>query len=94
MNTPILQRRGYWSYVILEVNEKFGVAVVNNIVKSILLMLISSIGFAIMTLVVKLARNLPAVPKTFLRTKVPVRHTTLKQFGIAPKWCLTQVPPS
>ncbi|MBO1910427.1 DMT family transporter, partial [Microvirga sp. 3-52] len=42
----------------------------NNIVKGILLMLISSIGFAIMTLFVKLSGDLPSVQKTFFRNVV------------------------
>ncbi|AOV06920.1 DMT family transporter [Sporosarcina ureilytica] len=42
----------------------------NNIVKGILLMLISSIGFAIMTLFVKLSGDLPAVQKTFFRNLI------------------------
>jgi len=40
---------------------------VSNIVKGILLMLISSIGFAGMTLFVKLSGDLPAIQKTFFR---------------------------
>ena len=39
----------------------------NNITKGILLMIISSLGFAVMTLFVKLAGDLPAVQKTFFR---------------------------
>lgn len=39
----------------------------NNVVKGIILMLISSIGFSIMTLFVKLAGDLPAIQKTFFR---------------------------
>lgn len=42
----------------------------NNVVKGILLMLISSIGFAIMTLFVKLAGDLPSIQKTFFRNFV------------------------
>lgn len=42
----------------------------SNIVKGILLMLISSIGFAIMTLFVKLAGDLPSIQKTFFRNFV------------------------
>ncbi|WP_216667908.1 DMT family transporter [Sporosarcina jiandibaonis] len=42
----------------------------NNIVKGIILMLISSIGFAIMTLFVKLSGDLPSVQKTFFRNLV------------------------
>jgi len=43
---------------------------VSNIVKGILLMLISSIGFAVMTLFVKLAGELPSIQKTFFRNFV------------------------
>jgi len=43
---------------------------VNNIVKGIILMLISAIGFSIMTLFVKLAGELPAIQKTFFRNFV------------------------
>src|SRR5699024_9644362 len=43
---------------------------VSNIVKGILLMLISSIGFAVMTLFVKLAGDLPSIQKTFFRNFV------------------------
>jgi len=43
---------------------------VSNIVKGILLMLMSSIGFAIMTLFVKLSGDLPAIQKTFFRNFV------------------------
>lgn len=39
----------------------------SNVVKGILLMLMSSIGFAIMTLFVKLSGDLPAIQKTFFR---------------------------
>lgn len=42
----------------------------SNIVKGILLMLISSIGFAGMTLFVKLSGDLPAIQKTFFRNFV------------------------
>lgn len=42
----------------------------SNIVKGILLMLISSIGFAVMTLFVKLAGDLPSIQKTFFRNFV------------------------
>ena len=42
----------------------------SNIVKGILLMLISSIGFAVMTLFVKLAGELPSIQKTFFRNFV------------------------
>ncbi|HLR10468.1 MAG TPA: DMT family transporter [Sporosarcina sp.] len=42
----------------------------SNIVKGILLMLMSSIGFAIMTLFVKLSGDLPAIQKTFFRNFV------------------------
>jgi drug/metabolite transporter (DMT)-like permease len=46
------------------------VYILNNIVKGIILMLISSIGFAIMTLFVKLSGDLPSVQKTFFRNLV------------------------
>lgn len=39
----------------------------NNVLKGIILMLISSVGFSIMTLFVKLAGDLPAIQKTFFR---------------------------
>lgn len=42
----------------------------SNIVKGILLMLISSIGFAVMTLFVKLSGELPAIQKTFFRNLI------------------------
>lgn len=42
----------------------------NNIMKGIIFMLISSIGFAIMTLFVKLSGELPAIQKTFFRNFV------------------------
>jgi len=42
----------------------------NNIVKGIILMLISSIGFSIMTLFVKLSGDLPSIQKTFFRNIV------------------------
>lgn len=42
----------------------------NNIVKGIVLMLISSIGFSVMTLFVKLAGDLPAIQKTFFRNLI------------------------
>jgi len=42
----------------------------NNIVKGIILMLISSIGFSIMTLFVKLSGELPSIQKTFFRNIV------------------------
>ena len=42
----------------------------NNVVKGILLMLISSVVFAIMTLFVKLSGDLPSVQKTFFRNLV------------------------
>ncbi|MDS9471500.1 DMT family transporter [Sporosarcina pasteurii] len=44
----------------------------NNIVKGILFMLISSVGFAVMTLFVKLSGDLPSVQKTFFRNLVSV----------------------
>src|SRR5699024_1367826 len=47
-----------------------GVYFLNNIVKGIILMLISSIGFSIMTLFVKLAGDLPAIQKTFFRNLI------------------------
>lgn len=47
-----------------------GVKKLSNIVKGILLMIISSIGFAIMTLFVKLSGELPPVQKTFFRNLV------------------------
>src|SRR5690625_1577266 len=47
-----------------------GVYFLNNIVKGIILMLISSIGFSIMTLFVKLAGDLPSIQKTFFRNFV------------------------
>ncbi|HLR65166.1 MAG TPA: DMT family transporter, partial [Pseudogracilibacillus sp.] len=42
----------------------------NNIVKGIFFMLISAVGFSIMTLFVKMAGELPAVQKTFFRNFV------------------------
>lgn len=42
----------------------------NNIVKGILLMLISSVGFSIMTLFVKLSGDLPSIQKTFFRNLI------------------------
>lgn len=42
----------------------------SNMVKGIILMLMSSIGFAVMTLFVKLAGDLPAIQKTFFRNFV------------------------
>lgn len=42
----------------------------SNIVKGIVLMLISSIGFAIMTLFVKLSGDLPSIQKTFFRNLI------------------------
>lgn len=42
----------------------------SNLVKGILLMLISSIGFAVMTLFVKLSGELPAIQKTFFRNLI------------------------
>lgn len=42
----------------------------NNITKGILLMIISSFGFAMMTLFVKLAGELPAIQKTFFRNVI------------------------
>lgn len=42
----------------------------SNIVKGIVLMLISSIGFAIMTLFVKLSGELPSIQKTFFRNLI------------------------
>lgn len=42
----------------------------SNIAKGILLMLMSSIGFAVMTLFVKLAGELPAIQKTFFRNLI------------------------
>lgn len=42
----------------------------SNLAKGILLMLISSIGFAIMTLFVKLSGELPSIQKTFFRNLV------------------------
>ncbi len=42
----------------------------NNIVKGIILMLISSVGFSIMTLFVKLAGDLPSIQKTFFRNLI------------------------
>src|SRR5699024_2191207 len=47
-----------------------GVYLLNNIVKGIILMLISSLGFSIMTLSVKLAGALPSLQKTLLRHSV------------------------
>lgn len=42
----------------------------SNVVKGIILMLMSSIGFAVMTLFVKLSGDLPAIQKTFFRNFV------------------------
>lgn len=42
----------------------------NNIVKGILLMIISSMGFAVMTLFVKLSGDLPSIQKTFFRNVI------------------------
>lgn len=42
----------------------------NNIMKGIILMLISSIGFSVMTLFVKLSGDLPSIQKTFFRNFV------------------------
>lgn len=42
----------------------------NHVVKGILLMLISSVGFAIMTLFVKLSGDLPSIQKTFFRNLI------------------------
>lgn len=42
----------------------------SNLVKGILLMLISSVGFAVMTLFVKLSGDLPAIQKTFFRNLI------------------------
>src|SRR5699024_11806732 len=50
--------------------KKFRSVILNNIVKGIILMLISSIGFAVMTLFVKLAGDLPSIQKTFFRNFV------------------------
>jgi hypothetical protein len=43
---------------------------VNNIVKGIILMIVSSIGFSVMTLFVKLSGDLPSIQKTFFRNVV------------------------
>lgn len=42
----------------------------SNLVKGILLMLIASVGFAVMTLFVKLSGELPAIQKTFFRNLI------------------------
>lgn len=42
----------------------------SNVVKGILLMLISSVGFAVMTLFVKLSGDLPSIQKTFFRNLI------------------------
>lgn len=47
-----------------------GSGFLNNIVKGITLMLISTIGFSIMTLFVKLSGDLPSIQKTFFRNFV------------------------
>src|SRR5690625_1935690 len=47
-----------------------GVYFVNNIVKGIILMLVSSIGFSIMTLFVKMSGELPSIQKTFFRNLI------------------------
>lgn len=48
----------------------YGRIFVNNIMKGILLMIISSIGFAAMTVFVKLSGELPSIQKTFFRNLI------------------------
>src|SRR5690625_4563797 len=42
----------------------------NNLIKGIILMIISSAGFAVMTLFVKISGDLPSIQKTFFRNAV------------------------